>query len=138
VNNKKKIFFWGIVSFILTGIVVLISLQVQDKRTPVLYMIPNNYTGWVTIYFGQKESDIIEKQNNYFILKIPEDGILKIKNQNLGYGWAEDKYYYADIHGNKVKELFIEKDIFGHSTGSNGEVEYQRFFIGSKESFNNP
>ena len=80
-------------------------------------MLPDGYTGWVTILFGQPDGKRVKYEEGKRVYRIPESGVLKLKT-NLNDGWQspEDKeYLYVADDSSRKKLLEVP-------TGRDGEL----------------
>ena len=111
-----------------------------------IYLLPKGYVGVVYIIFEQKTGKQPKYADGARVYEIPADGVLKTQ---FGFndGWLDiPKFYYID--GQKRIPIFYQienKDIkvdtlqvcciqTGNSyKGSNEAVQYERFFIGTKQ-----
>lgn len=79
----------------------LISIWVKlDTLPKEVFLIPEDYRGTVNIVYGQKCGLKISIENDTMIYKIPQDGILIIKNE-FESGYIDHTYYLVDKKGNK-------------------------------------
>ncbi|WP_369899447.1 hypothetical protein [Bacillus manliponensis] len=147
-HKKITAFILLIIGVSVVGIVLLICNS-DKPGTDEIYLIPDGYTGCVSIFYDVKNASPLEIKDKVITYKIPEDGILRASsNETFGWGqkehsgWHETKYYYVDREGNKVRKLIEYEDI--HSIGNTGDsfkdedgtindVSYHKFFIGTEE-----
>jgi hypothetical protein len=79
----------------------LISICVKlDTLPKEVFLIPEDYRGTVNIVYGQKCGLKVNVENDTMIYKIPQDGILIIKNE-FKSGYIDHTYYLVDKQGNK-------------------------------------
>ncbi|MGG4492255.1 DUF6843 domain-containing protein [Metabacillus idriensis] len=109
-------------AFFLTGCT---KQQDQPQRT---FLIPEGYTGWVTVH---NDPSAVEKKE----YKVNKAGETSVNEKNIHDGWAATTYFYVDEKGER-KELSRGKMIHGASsgdqTGKDGEAY---FFVGDKQKF---
>ncbi|KEZ52735.1 MULTISPECIES: DUF6843 domain-containing protein [Metabacillus] len=96
----------------------------QGQRT---FLIPEGFTGWVTVHNEPAEGEGKREYN------VTEEGHAEVKEKDIHDGWASNKYYYVDKEG-KRKELSEGKMIHGASGGDENKGE-AFFFVGNKEDF---
>lgn len=62
------------------------------KRTPRHYVLPADFSGWVTIKYEKTDAPPLPEEDGAYILKIPADGLLETSTP-LDQGWARDEYF---------------------------------------------
>ncbi|ETT53534.1 hypothetical protein MKZ07_00650 [Paenibacillus sp. FSL P4-0338] len=132
--------------FLLIPLLLLVlAFCSTNKRNPNLYLIPNNYVGWVQIIYNQEGFNAIEKNNGKNIFTIPESGVLKTSTPDPEYGISFEEFYYYDEQ-NKQQKLDVDQMIHHHTIGdgesvsSSGKIEgptVQRFFVGTEAELQN-
>lgn len=137
-NISRKLKGVAVVIPMLLSIVFYSLFLHTDYRTPVQYMIPDGYVGWIYIYYHVKEAESIPMIDGKYVVIVENDGTLSTSNR-LEYGVAQDQYYYVSKN-NELTPLPIETMIHAGSVGgsedSMGEKStYERFFVGSKAEF---
>ena len=137
---KKTLFL--LIPLLLVLVLVFCS---TTKRNPNIYLIPNNYVGWVQIIYNQEGFDAIEKNNGKNIFTIPESGILKTSTPDVEYGISFEEFYYYDEQ-NKQQKLDVDQMIHAHTIGdgesvsSSGKIvgpTVQSFFVGTEAALQN-
>lgn len=123
--------------------VAMLALAGCSKaRTASVYEIPEGFTGWVLIEFGNKNCPPLERKDGKHIIVIGSDGHFCTSSQ-LEYGWAKDTYFYVGKSRTEIQSTMSGGSglIWGGSTGGvqTGSVEktYTRFFVGTEEQFTN-
>ncbi|WP_405110027.1 hypothetical protein MHH28_32455 [Paenibacillus sp. FSL K6-1217] len=133
--------------FLLIPLLLLLLLVFGSttKRNPNIYLIPNNYVGWVQIIYNQEGFNAIEKDNGKNIFTIPESGVLKTSTADIEYGISFEEFYYYDEQ-NKQQKLDTDQMIHRHTIGkgesvsNSGKIEgptVQRFFVGTEAQLQN-
>jgi hypothetical protein len=81
----------------LFGLVFLALVNSSCSLTPIngIYLIRKGYTGDVIILFNQPDGVIPEVENGFYVYKIPEDGILKVKISGKTSN-VNKSYFYID------------------------------------------
>ena len=114
----------------------------RPPRTACVYEIPEGFTGWVLIEFGNSNCPPLEKRNGELIFKVGSDGRF-CTSSRLEYGWAKDAYFYVGKSRTAIQSTVSGGSglIWGGSTGSvqAGSVEkkYEKFFVGTEQQFTN-
>jgi len=68
-------FFKYSLFFLLISIGLFFSLNKSTEKD--LYVLPNNYSGWICVFYNSKNKTPIKKiKDNYSLFNIPENGIL--------------------------------------------------------------
>jgi len=125
--------------FILT-IFLIIGCNMKENE---VYILPDNYIGYVIIIFGQEEGSEKKYFNGKRIYDIPDSGILKTKfDANYGSSDFPEYYYNNTLIPFKIDwEDFSETEInatlptvgkYYRDNGSEKPVEYAKFFVGTK------
>ena len=94
----------------------------RNTRTPDMYLIPQNYVGWVIVSAGVKGSPPLPLYHGYRLIVVPQAGEVRTST-HAEPGVAFDKYYYYDVHTKKILKEIDQKDV--HING------YYQFFVGS-------
>jgi hypothetical protein len=115
-------------------------------RHRVRWLIPENYGGWVRIYYNVEGAPELVREGSQTLVTIPPSGILETSSPG-NYGWgvpgceknATEQYFYYDSNGEPTEALrnCPEEDgmIWGISTGRIGDVQVEHFFVGTQEEF---
>lgn len=113
---------------ILTAAFFLAGCPKQQDESQRTFLIPEGYTGWVTVH----NDPSAEEKKEY---KVNKEGETSVNEKNIHDGWAATNYFYVDENGER-KELSPGKMIHGASsgdeTGKDGEAY---FFVGDKKKF---
>lgn len=112
-----------------------------------VYILPENYTGYVVIIFGQKNGLEKKYENGKRIYEIPPSGILKTQFE-ADYGRSDfPEFYYRDIQEeNKIPHSYDFENLsddeivgFGGRSGvanrdlkGDSVVRFREFYIGTK------
>ncbi|MEK5400216.1 DUF6843 domain-containing protein [Paenibacillus sp. FSL K6-2859] len=130
-------------TFITAILLLLVSLTAcgSKNRHPNVFLIPEDYNGWVQIIYNQKGFENIKNLEGKNIYQIPESGILKTSTEDAEYGVASDEYYFLSEQGER-KKIDTDKMIHGHNLGSgeSGNKELptvQSFFVGTQDELKN-
>jgi len=101
----------GFATAILIIVLLLIINYGIDKRSEHIYLIPNDYIGEVQIVYNQADGEHIQRNKRKLVFLIPQDGLLRISNNEPEYGWADVNYFYVNSSGEIIRELFVGKEI---------------------------
>lgn len=74
------------------------------------FLIPENFTGTIVIFFDQKGSPIEYNQDSIRIYRVPDNGVLK-SGLPRAKGVLNQKFYYVDSTGSILKELKYTVDV---------------------------
>jgi hypothetical protein len=124
---------------------VLIALGValcacrEQQRTPVLYLIPEGFVGWLEIDYDQAGGVPPEREGRYEVMRLPAAGLLATTARQES-GWASDEYDYVDAGGNRRKLPVTAGGRGGmvwaeHSGEANGGPNFERIFIGTEAQY---
>src|ERR1700710_258694 len=88
---------------IFINLVVAMQLLISCRHDPEPedYLIPENFTGRVTVIFNQKEGMPIKYENGRRVYEIPANGIL-LTQFKAEYGIINHHYFYFDSTGKKT------------------------------------
>ena len=111
----------------------------EVKRTPVLYLIPDGFVGWIEIDYDTAGGVAPQHEGRYEVLSIPAGGLLA-STAHQASGWASDEYDYVDAGGNRRKLPVTAGGRGGmawadHSGEENGGPNYERIFIGTEAQY---
>ena len=123
---------------------ILTSCQQGEQS---IIVVPENYTGYVLIIYGQEKGEDKEYQDKSRIYRIPENGVLLSKFPS-NPGWSGfPKFYQSSISSeNEIPYVIEIKDVpenklsaFGGSTGFQSRdltgqkgIRYIQYFIGNQ------
>jgi len=107
--QKKKGMWWKKLTYSVLGLLLISGLstylywELAMSREPVVFLIPQGYTGQVEIHYGVPGAGtVLPEEEGKIIVNIPKDGVLKTTS-DPEYGFASDEYYYVDEQGNRTK-----------------------------------
>src|SRR5580704_8438072 len=97
------------------------------------FLIPEGYTGWIRVEFEVQGSPPLPMEGGGYILRIPDDGVLRTSSTEQ-FGWAKDHYYYYSAQGKRSlpdsgEAGLIWGRINGEASGAAGKRKYEEFFV---------
>jgi len=94
-----------------------LACSLLAKPTEVAYLIPEGFTGGVTILYNQKDGITPEiTKDGKIIYEIPEDGFLKIKNK-FERKHHKYEYYFIDDKGNRKEIEYLHPEAYVRDPG---------------------
>jgi len=78
----------------------------SEHMTPETFLIPQNFRGKITLYYGEPCGQQLQKINGRYIYHIPQNGIMVLRNP-LETGTIDQQYYLVDSDGRKTTKLNI-------------------------------
>lgn len=124
----------------------LLLLASCQNREDEIFVLPQDYRGYVIVLFNQENGIEPEYKNSKRIYEIPRAGVLKTQFPP-NYGYADEaQFYFESIDATNRIELtslrrdLSENDIIAccistgksYKNGSNDVVQYLKFFVGSR------
>lgn len=106
----------------------------RNFRHPILFLIPQGYVGWVRVQFSVKGASHMPRQNNYFLARIPNSGLLKTASP-IETGWAADKFCYVTPSGLPEPLRSNPPEDDSEVWPGSSTLTYQSYFIGTKDQF---
>lgn len=113
-----------------------------QRRDPSKYILPTQYTGWVFIETNNPNCPKIQKEQNYYIFPINQNGYFCTSSKRKS-GWGNDIYIYGDKpHQNLIADPQLGKnkiwnELFVSSTKEINEKpwhpEYYLFYVNGKQ-----
>lgn len=105
-------------------------VDISEKETHDYYLIPKGYEGEITILHNIKHAPEPQKIDDYKIINVNEQGY-GITSLPESEGIIENKYYYIDELGNKVKinDNCVHTGVSGSISGDDYEYSYSTFTI---------
>ncbi|PAQ13663.1 hypothetical protein CD798_14780 [Bacillaceae bacterium SAOS 7] len=88
----------------------------NNSVTNDIYLIPEDYEGYVYAFYNVKGAPEIKKEGDYKVYLINDEGYYATSTPDMDYGTVTDKYYYIDPNGKRTK--IDEECIRGLGTGS--------------------
>lgn len=122
------------------GVTAWITLGARKSTQRSLeFLIPEGYKGWVRVEFGIPNEPKLSLEGKRTVLKIPPSGVLKTSSSEQ-YGWAKDSYSYYSSAGERPLPdsghgSLIWGKMNGAESGSSGKREYEEFFVGTEEQY---
>jgi Family of unknown function (DUF6843) len=121
---------------ILVSVVLSICTCEGPKRTPIRYLIPEGYVGWIEIDYEVATGVPPGREGKFEVFRIPANGHLDT-SARYEEGWASDEHYYYSARGERRR---LPQTISGrggmvwggHNGQSGGGPEYMREFIGTE------
>lgn len=124
--------------------VVLVLNSCVRHAEPEVFLIPRNYVGVVVVVFDQRNGAARKYSEGRRVYEVPENGILLTKFPRTIHGLIDQKYYYVDERGSRLREIFAAEsdDSDSHLSIMNGtyrtftlesihkKFEYRSFAIG--------
>lgn len=137
-RKSSKIILWtmGVVS-VVTAVVLTLLLYSPEKEvfTHDRYLIPDGYTGNVTVFYNVPQFPKVKKEGKYDLLPVDQKGVFMTQTQDLEYGTVVDEYYYVRDDGkrSKIADACISSMVTGsYSKGmmnEKNEVRYVSFTV---------
>jgi hypothetical protein len=129
-------------SIVLIGSIAMLVVSVQkQKRRPSLFLIPEGYVGWVRIEMANNTAPPLPIENGYYVVQLPESGLLKTSTP-IESGWASDDYFYYSTRGRSVLRAtawggggMIWAGRTGREESDGVGTYYQEFFVGTEEEY---
>ena len=78
----------------LVAFVVMTSGCGKSDGTILHYVVPDGYTGYFWIVIDKEKGEVIKSTGRTYLIKIPESGILKVKDFSFRKGWHKLKGSY--------------------------------------------
>lgn len=94
----EKIILIGFVAFA----VFIVGYWLTMKRPNKDFYVPQNLTGWVTIYYGVPNAPALPVEKGVWQVKIPASGRLETSTV-FEDGWSRDRFFRYDSAGNKTE-----------------------------------
>lgn len=114
------------------GIVLAIAGCENPPRPPFIYEIPAGYKGWVSVQFYRQDCPPMETEGEKIVVKIPAVGKL-CTGTPLGFGDADDEFYYVDAAGNRTDaKADVRNEHVAIEGASPGKMIFERFFVGTE------
>ncbi len=122
------------------GVVGSTACQEKD-RLPSKYLIRDRYIGWVRINYGVKDAPSLPIEGGFYVLRIPETGLLNTSSQGEE-GLAQDEYYYlSDGVPRKLSHDVNNDMIWGHvglgthTVAGHDPTVFEEFFVETQEQY---
>lgn len=111
------------------------------SRPPSRYLVPDGYVGWVRVEYNIAGALPLPMEGDRFILKFPSKPFLQTSSPEH-FGWARDEFfYYSDGSLRPLAQTarggggMIWGRINGEATTITGKHQYEEFFVGSEQQF---
>lgn len=131
-------------------VLVLVTLFLSGCKTAEdeIFVIPENFTGYVIVIFNQPNGEKPTYFENSRVYVIPPSGILKTRFEP-NFGWSSpSQFYYREIDiENRIPYILRPDSIPSNSIVAHGQrygglcgygvkggyVDYTSFFVGNKD-----
>ncbi|MEO6980848.1 MAG: hypothetical protein ABI113_20810 [Mucilaginibacter sp.] len=97
--------------------------------SPETFLIPQNFRGKITLYYGEPCGQELKKENGRYVYRIPQSGVMVIKNP-FEAGLIDQEYYFVDKYGIKISRLAMG-DLLDFN-GQNSTEKNKRKPLGNK------
>jgi hypothetical protein len=87
----------------LQGFWILIYFS-SEHMTPETFLIPENFRGKITLYYGEPCGQELQKEDGRLIYNIPKNGVMIIKNP-FETGFIDEEYYFVDLKGKIIRKI---------------------------------
>ncbi|MEM9083441.1 MAG: hypothetical protein AAGB34_07585, partial [Planctomycetota bacterium] len=74
-------------------VILLIGFWLSLKRTNRVYLLPEGFSGWVTIRYNSPDAEALPLTDGAFELRIPDSGYLYTSSP-LEKGWGKDTFFW--------------------------------------------
>jgi len=130
-----------------TLLAMLFITQCQQEVKESVYILPDNYTGYVVVIFDQPDGVEREMLNDKSVYRIPDNGILKTQDRSILGSVQRPSFYFGKVSDSKKIEFVSTAEqlpknkvvAFGGSTGRANKdlegrdaVEFIQYFIGNE------
>jgi len=140
-STRQRTGFILLAALSLITIIILIMIFTNSRRASV-YLIPENYNGWVQIIYNQQSYPPIDTSLTKATFPIGSDGVLRTSTPEVSEGIAEDQYYWVNAQGERAP-IDTQKLIHGKSVRSSGtdgteqdsETVAEEFFVGTEDAY---
>src|SRR5262249_15056089 len=112
---------------------------VFHKRTPVRYLIPAGYVGWVQADYEVNSAPSLVREEGYDLVIFDAKGHFATSS-GMKTGWAEDEYYY--VKNGILQRLrntpFCEGGMIWnqmYSDDGKDKLVKDSFFVGTEEAY---
>ena len=96
------------VVILVVGVIVLIVaicigafVLVRSSRMPQTHLIPDGYTGWVSVTYEIEGAPPLPIEDGYRVFRYDTDGRLETSSEYAD-GWGIDDYFYVDGEERKL------------------------------------
>lgn len=99
----------------------------SKHMTPETFLIPENFRGKITLYYGEPYGQELQKENGRLIYHIPTNGVMIVKNP-FETGIINEEYYFVDLKGKIIKkiDLLVQQDFNENYTTEKNKHEPPR------------
>lgn len=140
-STRQRTGFILLAALSVITILILTIIFTNSRRTSI-YLIPENYRGWIQIIYNQQGYPAIDTSLTKATFPIGSDGVLRTSTPEVSEGIAEDQYYWVNAHGERAP-IDTHNLIHGNSVRSSGkgsteqgsEIIAQEFFVGTEKQY---
>ena len=75
----------------------------NSEKTNDIYLIPEGYEGYVIAFYNVKGAPKIEREGDYEVHDVNNQGYSVTSTPDMDYGTITDKYYYVDEEGKRTE-----------------------------------
>jgi hypothetical protein len=101
-------------------------------KLPATYVVPEGFTGWVTVYHRQKGAAALTQSGDHYILRLDRSGVVRTSSE-----LRSDRHgaRFVSTNGRSISTQAASSRIRGWEAGVRDCAPYQGFFIGTREQF---
>ena len=128
------------VAIVVFGVWIGASMR-HASRPASRYLVPDGYVGWVRVEYNVPGAPLLPMEDGRFVLRFPPKPFLQTSSPEH-FGWAKDAFFY--YHDGSLRPLAqsgrggggqVWGRINGEATTLTGRHQYEEFFVGSEQQF---
>jgi hypothetical protein len=100
-------------------------------RLPVRYVIPAGFTGWVSVYFGQKSQPELPRRPDHVLVKLSRPVLLTSSELR----WDSRGESFVTAKGDPIATTGPQRTIWGEERGQSSCGQYVVFFVGTGNQY---
>jgi hypothetical protein len=94
-------------SILIIGFTIRILAIEAESGRPIIHLIPQHFHGTVTIHYGDPDHPPIPKENGYYVIHIPNNGVYQTSSLRPARG---TRHILVDEQGLEIQELQINRE----------------------------
>ena len=93
-SRRSTIILTIIAAAVIVAMLVGALLLVRAARMPQTHLVPDGYTGWVSVAYGVEGAPPLPVEDGYHVFRYDAQGELETSSE-YEEGWGVDDYFYV-------------------------------------------
>jgi hypothetical protein len=92
-TRRSAIILTVVLATVIVAMFVGVGIALRSARKSQVHLIPDGYTGWVSVAYGVKGAPPLSVEDGHQVLRYDDEGKLETSTP-FEEGWSVDAFYY--------------------------------------------